>query len=229
MKPKQWHAAEIRDKWSNRLAGRVLAWYMRLVYHTSRKRWTDAQHLTEPLQLGQSVIVASWHNRNIMAAYIFMSVAKQQSKKLLPLISASRDGGMAATAMASFGMGSIRGSSSRGGMAALKMITRAIKEGYHVAFTPDGPRGPRYSMQGGVTTAAKLTGATIVPFTYQAKRKKILNTWDQMIAPFPFNRLHFVYGKPINVPRNTTAAELKSFTEELQAELMRICEVADHG
>ncbi len=227
MSDKKQHAATVRDSLSGKIIGRILAFYMRLVYYTSRKRWTDAHHLTDALASGSPVIVVSWHNRNVLAAYAFSSVAPKHAKNLVPLISASRDGGMAASTMRSFGMKCIRGSSSRGGLAALKMLTSSVKNGLHVAITPDGPRGPKYSVQGGVVTTAKLTGAPIVPMTFQAKRKKRLGSWDQLIVPYPFGSLHFVYGAPIRVPRDTSAKQLTEYSESVRLELMRINEKSE--
>ena len=217
---------QVRDTWSLILAGKILAWYMRLVYLTSRKTWIHPEYMREALEGGKPVIVSSWHNRNVMAIYTFQSVAGPHAKKLVPLISASKDGGLAASAMRSFGLNSIRGSSSRGGMVALKQMTKHLQEGSHVAFTPDGPRGPKYSVQGGVVAAAKLTGAVIVPMTYHAKRHKRLKSWDQLIVPLPFGRLQFAYGPPIVVPRDRPSHMLSEYSERLRESMLEINHVA---
>ncbi len=92
-----------------------------------------------------------------------------------------------------------RGSSSRGGVAALKAQIDALAHGYHVAISVDGPRGPRDPAKPGAGQLAVLSGAPIVPVSGVARPDWRLRNWDQTMVPPPFARLAFVLGDPIRV------------------------------
>ena len=208
-----------------RLLALALASLMRFIHATSRKRFTNAGVLRDQLASDEPCIVAAWHNRNILAAFGYLA-HRQPGRAWRPLASASRDGSLAAATMARLGVHCIRGSSSRGGARALREMLRAVKQGDDLGITPDGPRGPKYVVQEGVITTARLTGLPIIPMSYQARHRKELSSWDAMIVPRPFTTLHYVYGEPIRVPRNADAAEQEALRARLEAELMRIGEIA---
>ncbi|MCX7887254.1 MAG: lysophospholipid acyltransferase family protein, partial [Verrucomicrobiae bacterium] len=106
------------------------------------------------------VIFAFWHNRLLMLPYLFRKHWQRRNRrKVAVLVSASRDGEKLAQVLGRFGLLCVRGSSSRRGAQALVELTRLVQEGYDIGITPDGPRGPRYSVQDGVISLAQLTQA----------------------------------------------------------------------
>ncbi len=224
--PKRKEPTAAKNPWKMALAGLIFSIIMRVIYYTSRKRYSGRESFSRLLRGDQPVIMVAWHDRNALVVYAYLA-ARPRGRRIIPLASASRDGALAVWAMRGFGIPCVRGSSSKGGFGALKQLMKILKAGDDVAFTPDGPRGPRYSVQGGVITAAKMTGAPIVPVAYGAKRKKLLGTWDRLMFPYPFNRLHFVYGEPLYVPRNCPAHEIEGYAAKLKTELLRICEVSE--
>ncbi|HEY2138804.1 MAG TPA: DUF374 domain-containing protein, partial [Chthoniobacterales bacterium] len=109
----------------------------------------------------QPVIFAIWHNRLLMLPRVFdPSFPTRQS---YGLISASRDGDMIANWIERAGYGTIRGSSSRKGVLALRQLMDTLAANGNVLFTPDGPRGPVYQVSQGVVFLAQKSGAPIVP------------------------------------------------------------------
>jgi hypothetical protein len=136
-----------------------------------------------------------------------------RGRRISVLISRSRDGELIARTVAHLGIDSSRGSSSRGGAAGLRELLRKAEEGYDLAFTPDGPRGPVSKVQPGVVLAAAATGLPIVPVALAASRDRRLRSWDRFVVPMPFAAVHFVYGEPLEVPRrgalDAAAAELE--------------------
>ena len=210
------------------LGGFMLALLMRLIFLSSRKRYTNAEVLQQRFDSGQPFILVSWHNRNILAPFGYLA-HRRPGRRFMPLASASRDGTLAAAAMHYLGVTCIRGSSSRGGSKALRQMLRAAKDGNDLGITPDGPRGPIYEVQPGVIASARMTGLPIIPMAYQARRKTLLRSWDRMIVPWPFNRLHYVYGDPITVPREATEAELEGYRQAVQTALMDAVARADAG
>ena len=207
-------------------AGILISLYMRFLYLSSRKKFADAHHLTQFLNGDQPALLVAWHNRNILSPFAFLS-QRPRHRRMVPIASASKDGGLAAWAMWGLGLPCVRGSSSRGGAGALKKMIRLVREGKDLAFTPDGPRGPLHHVHEGVLIAAKMTGAPIVPLTFQAKHHRRLKSWDRMIIPRPFTRLNFVYGEPLYIPRNADAEALQAFGQTLKNRLLALGERAE--
>lgn len=143
------------------------------------------------------------------------------------MISQHRDGEFIARAIKLFGFDSIRGSTTRGGLAALRSMVRFFETGANLAITPDGPQGPKEVVQMGVLELARLTSAPIVPVTYSVSRKKIFNSWDRFILPLPFCRLAYVWGEPIFVPRELSQEDLEGKRVLLQERLRQITSEAD--
>ena len=208
------------------VVGLLLALILRFIFLTSRKQYSGLDHLRTFFKSDQPFILVAWHNRNILSCFGYLA-HRRPGRVWVPLASASKDGSYAAAAMKHLGVDCIRGSSSRGGMQALRAMLRQAKLGNDLGITPDGPRGPKYIVQEGVITTAKLTGLPIIPMAYQAKRKKILDSWDNMIVPFPFNRLKYVYGPPIFVPRDLPAEEHEKYRVKVEQALMRVCELTE--
>ena len=133
------------------------------------------------------------------------------------LSSASKDGAIVAAAMASFGLGSVRGSSSRRGAAALVTLRKELRAGQHVCITPDGPRGPRYVVQSGVVKLASVTKTPIIPFLVNYESYWTLqNTWDKFQIPKPFSKIEVTFGKEIEIPPKLNAEELEMERKKME-------------
>ena len=115
---------------------------------------------------GQRIIIAFWHGRQVM-----MPLAYRGDRASI-LISQHRDGELIARVMRSFGVGAIRGSSTRGGVSAIRQLIREGQKGGDLVVTPDGPKGPACRVQQGVLYVAKITGFPIVPLTFASSKKK---------------------------------------------------------
>ena len=118
------------------------------------------------LKAGDNIIFSFWHGRLLMLPFI------KPEGPVTVMVSRHKDGELISRVLKQFGIGSSRGSTTRGGMAALKEIIRLARQGHSIALTPDGPRGPRYVAQMGVIQAAAATGLPIYPITYSALKKK---------------------------------------------------------
>ncbi|HTN43405.1 MAG TPA: lysophospholipid acyltransferase family protein [Nitrospiria bacterium] len=138
---------------------RGLRWTMRI--KTLNGGMTDALW-----NEGRNFIVAFWHGRQLMVPYAY------KGKRGTVLISQHRDGELIARTVAYFGFHAVRGSTTRGGARALRRLVQSARSGNDVGVTPDGPRGPRQTVQPGVVELAKLTGLPIFPLTFSASKKK---------------------------------------------------------
>ena len=162
------------------------------------------------------VIFTFWHNR-ILA----ITVAHQrhyphrQRKGVAVLTSPSRDGEILAQLMARFRMGAIRGSSSRRGSRALRECVAWLEAGRDLAVTPDGPKGPRYSLGPGLILLAQATGARILPTHVHFSRAATVRSWDGFRIPLPFSRLDITLAPYEIIPPTPTP-------EAFEAERQRI-------
>jgi lysophospholipid acyltransferase (LPLAT)-like uncharacterized protein len=132
------------------------------------------------------------------------------------LVSQHFDGEVIATILKTFGYPSIRGSSTRGGKAAYNQMKKLLNhQRTEMAFTPDGPRGPRRQAKLGIIKLAAETGSPIIPIAVSATRFIRLNSWDRLFIIFPFSKCSLIYHKPLYVPQNSNTKTLESYAEKL--------------
>jgi lysophospholipid acyltransferase (LPLAT)-like uncharacterized protein len=208
-------------KWHERLAAAVIYLVTRLVAGTLRYRISDPhQALTGDLQ--RNAILCTWHNRLALSLPIYrrLSRFRPPGSRLAALVSASRDGGLLARVLEHFDAQPVRGSSSRRGAQALLELTSWAERGFDLAITPDGPRGPRYSVQEGIIALAQLTGLAIAPIMFNVSPKICLKSWDQFQVPLPFAKCEIVIGRLISVPRDLSDAERAGLCNELEKALL---------
>ena len=210
-------------KWHGRLAAFLIYVVGRAMAASMRVTWRDDSGLLTG-DKPEPVIFCTWHNRLALSLMIFRDYvkARQPSRRLAALVSASKDGGLLARVLNHFGVEAVRGSSSRRGAQALLELTSCIERGSDVAITPDGPRGPCYVIQPGVLALAQLTGLPIVPVSYHVNWKIRVKSWDRFQIPLPFARCEMIYEKPILVPREATDAEREKLRLQLETALKKI-------
>lgn len=115
------------------------------------------------------------------------------------MISEHFDGEIISRLIGYFGLESIRGSSKKGAAKVLIAAIRKLKEGYDIAITPDGPRGPRHSVQNGIVAISRKTGASIVAFNCRPSSFWQLKSWDRFVIPKPFCTLVFRASAPFGL------------------------------
>lgn len=131
-----------------------------------------------------------WHNRLFLAAEVYRRY--RGGRPLCALISASRDGAWLAAFFSVLGMRAVRGSSSRLGREAAEGLVEAVKAGFDVGITPDGPRGPCYSFKPGALVVCRATGAPLLLLSCGFSAGWRLRSWDQFWLPKPFSTLRVV-------------------------------------
>ena len=200
------------------------AWFIRALRATVRLRHQGDERLREWEREERRFILAFWHRHLLLMPYAY------RGRRISVLVSQSGDGELIARTVARLGIDSSRGSSSRGGVAGMRTLLRKAGEGYDLAFTPDGPRGPASEVQAGVILAAAATGWPIQPVAVAATRAKRLRSWDRFLIPLPLSRVHFVYGEPLAVERRAdpaeAAVELKRRLDGVESEAERLAKEA---
>jgi lysophospholipid acyltransferase (LPLAT)-like uncharacterized protein len=161
-------------------------------------------------------IYAFLHSQQLATIYFY------RNTKMGSLASLSKDGEIAAAVAEAFGIKMLRGSSSRGGAAALMGLKSLIEKGYDVALTVDGPRGPIGTVNSGVIYLAKLTGREIVTSCFCCTKNLRMRSWDRFLVPLPFTKGYFNFGKPIAVPADLPDDRIPEYKELVRVELERI-------
>ncbi|MBS4046977.1 MAG: lysophospholipid acyltransferase family protein [Alphaproteobacteria bacterium] len=219
-----------RSKPAVRFAADAIAFYVRLVRNTTRWDIRGAEHPEAFWSENRPFILTFWHGRLLLIPPVW-----RRDRRMHMLISQHRDGELIARAMDPFGIGTVRGSAAKagkkdkGGSGALRVMVRQLKLNEYAGFTPDGPRGPRMRASTGVIAAARLAKVPILPVTYAVKRRRVLNSWDRFILPWPFNRGVYLWGEPIDVHSDTTespeqaALRLETIMNGLCDEADRLC------
>jgi len=212
-----WHR-----RWLMHSAVHLVTWGLRLLYTTLRPGYVQ-QHFEQRVWSGGTpIVLAFWHGRSLYFLHLY------HRQRFTILVSRSRDGEFVSRILQRFGVHVTRGSSSRGGAQALREIARHVRSGYHAAMTPDGPRGPRYTVQPGIVALAQQTGAAILPVTYSARWKKVLQSWDGFLVPLPFSQVVVIYGEPVYVPVDASPAVFQAKRQEVEMRLQQITQMADH-
>jgi lysophospholipid acyltransferase (LPLAT)-like uncharacterized protein len=201
--------SEIRSDRKSALLGTLAGWVMKLLAATLRLEIRDACGIGNAAQPLPPVIYVLWHNRFFTVPPAWNRLCGGH-RKTVALTSASHDGDMVARAMAVFGLGSVRGSSSRRGVAALVGLKRALRDGLDICVTPDGPRGPRYRLQPGIIKLAESTGAPIVPIHVRFSSAWRLKTWDRFVIPKPFSHVEVTFAEPLRLTRGMDEAQFEN-------------------
>jgi lysophospholipid acyltransferase (LPLAT)-like uncharacterized protein len=162
-------------------------------------------------------IHAAWHSQMALLLYAL------RGRGISGLVSRSADGEYAARVLRKFGFNTVRGSSSRGGVqSVMELVDRGL-QGFPLAITPDGPKGPKRRAQHGIIYLAQRTGMAILPMGVGMSSRIMLNSWDNFELPLPFGKAEIVCGEPIKVSESDP---LEAKAKELEDSLNSLCERA---
>jgi len=170
-------------------------------------------------QAGHPLIYGVWHARIRVVPWLNARLRQSEAaRRVTVLASRSRDGQLMADFARRFGLAVVRGSSSRGGLEALRELVRALRAGDDVAMVPDGPRGPACRLQGGIVALAAATGAPIVPLGVAASPARRLGSWDRFMVPMPFARCGVAFGGLVEVKRHDDREDARARVERALTE-----------
>jgi lysophospholipid acyltransferase (LPLAT)-like uncharacterized protein len=190
----------------------VAATLVRLLGGTLRLRVEGADALVPLWTAARPMIYCVWHGRILMTPWLNSRLRRTHGARAVSVL-ASR-----------FGLDVVRGSSSRGGAAALRALVTAVRGGRDVALVPDGPRGPRGQLGPGVVALAGLTGAPVVPLGFAARPANRLATWDAFMVPAPFARAAAVFGAATTIARD---ADFELARKDVERRLDEVTATAD--
>ena len=183
--------ASLADKLLLHTAPWLAAKIIGLLYRALKPEMIGDDALHQLWNDGRPVILSFWHDQ------LLLMVKGYRGPGARVLISASQDGELIARTMACFGIGSVRGSSTRGGRAAVREMMALAKEPLDLVFTPDGPRGPRHVVKPGVAQLARISGRPVVPMAFACSSGHRFRSWDRFLLPYPRGRAVYSFGEPL--------------------------------
>ncbi len=212
-----------RWTWRQRLiavvGGWLLAMVLRLLYATLRVRMSDPAGVLARHGEGLRVVFAAWHDTIVLLPLVVFSSRGVLRPRVI--LSWHRDAEIAAQAVQRFGVGVIRGSSTRGWAGAIRGVLEAHRRGEDIVIVPDGPRGPRHVAKDGVALLARATARPVVAVGCAARPVRRLRSWDRLQLPLPFARVGIVFSAPI-----AGAADGEATRAAVQAALERVAREA---
>ncbi len=166
--------------------------FIRVIYATNKKKFHSPDSVgSEP------IIFACWHGELLMLPYLYTRYRKTPHAKVL--ISSHFDGMLISKTIKYFKLETISGSTNRNATRVLIQGIKAIKEGYDIGITPDGPKGPRHEVADGIIAMAQKTGAKIVLVEIKPTKYWQLKSWDRFTIPKPFGTLNYYSTSPIDI------------------------------
>jgi lysophospholipid acyltransferase (LPLAT)-like uncharacterized protein len=171
---------------------------------------------------GKHLIYTFWHR------CIFSATWYWRGRGIVVMSGLHFDAQCMARVIQRFGCGIARGSSSRGGLRALVEMKQCLEEGRDVAFSVDGPRGPRFLAKPGPVLLARRSGSAIFCFHIAPEHAYVFRkSWDWFQVPYPFSRVVIFQAPPIYVPADADKAMQEAKHREMQAVLDRLRDFGD--
>jgi hypothetical protein len=198
------------------LVPRLLFLVSYLVFRSCRIRFVGKEHEDQFIKHGRPILFAGFHEGLLYLPYHF------RDRDGVVMVSASRDGDLIADTMALFGLRAARGSSTRGGRAALDAMIDEINAAHcSGGIIVDGPKGPALIAKMGAITLARATGLPIVPGAWWASHVRQARSWDGTVVPLPFSRFVFAFEEALLVPPDASPEAMEELRLELTARLLR--------
>lgn len=122
----------------------------------------------------------------------------------------------------------MRGSSSRGGSAALRVMAQGVIKNQIGGHIVDGPKGPPCIIKPGLISLACRTGAVICPGIVSYENAWTMNSWDHFMVPKPFSKVLFRFGKISSVPELKSDDQFESFRKEVEDDMIKEYKAADN-
>jgi lysophospholipid acyltransferase (LPLAT)-like uncharacterized protein len=214
---------KLRHPWLIKVLGVAGAWVIRLWIPMLRYRYAPIGPPTLPayLKRGERYIYVFWHENMLLPSY------RCRSPGICVLVSRHADGQLIAEILQNMGTNVIRGSTSRESVLAVRRMLRVCQD-MHLVITPDGPRGPRRSVQAGVIYLAAKTGLPIVAVGIGHENPWRLRSWDQLVLPKPGRRATIITSRPIAIPPDLDKELLEPYRRLVEDTLRDVSERAEH-
>jgi len=199
-----------------------LVWiFYRLWSLTWRVSVVEDPEMTKAKQNGTPLIFAHWHGLELCIVHLVSPL------KIATMTSTSKDGQLMDFTIRKLGGATSRGSSTRGGVGALKGFIRLMREGYRASMAVDGPKGPLHQVKPGVFELSRLAQAHVVPVGAACSNAIIFErSWNKAELPKPFSRVSIFFGKPWPVVTRDQSPRDSDLAQQLSQDIFNACKVA---
>jgi len=162
---------------------------------------------------GKPFISTFWHY-NVLYSPMF-----RRGLPMAVMVSPSKDGEFIVRIAEAKGFKTVRGSRTKGGIAAIKGLLKAVRQGMSPVIIADGSQGPAKVAQGGSIILASRSGIPIVPMNWSFSRFKLFGSWDKSLLPMPFSKMVWVIGEPLTVPEKLDGEGVEKYRLILEERL----------
>lgn len=213
---------KIRSPWMIRVVSWLGTLVVRGLVGTLRYQYRPIGPDVSPRVLGPSMrfIYSVWHENLLLPTYHYAG------PNMYTLVSQHADGELVANLLHNLGFKVVRGSTTRGGVLAVRHCLRTAENG-HLVLTPDGPRGPRRQVHDGLIYLASRSGRPIIPVGIGYCRPWRARSWDRFAVPRPWSRARCVSGVPIVIPRDMERSQLAAYRQQVQAAIEHVDALAE--
>jgi len=202
-----------------RLAGWLGALVVRLLYATWRVTVIDPEDVGTGVRDGtRPAVIAFWHR------HLLTLLGHCRGYRVCVPVSEHRDGEYVAQVMERSGLISVRGSTTRGSLKLVRGLLSCARQGWSPAITPDGPRGPKYSVQPGVALLARRCGLPVYPVGIAVSSAWVLRSWDEFMIPKPWARIVIAAGPALG---SAAYDDVDGFCRALGTALQAACQTAE--
>lgn len=161
----------------------------------------------------KSAIFVFWHGRSMMLS----PIVRMYGIRGYAVASRSKDGRMMAKLQRIFGLCTVYGSSTDGGISALRQGVRILRNNSRtICMSPDGPSGPSLRVKDGALYFAKMSGAPIIPVCFSCSRPWFQNRWDRYLIARPFSRVVCHIGEPVFVDAKIDRVGFEKLRKKLE-------------
>lgn len=172
----------------HKIRGLILGFIVWVIYKSLSMTWkvriVEPESMKALMKEKKPFILAHFHGDEIP----LISLASRY--KIATMTSTSKDGEMMNTILHLLGAKTSRGSSTRGGISALKGLLQFCKNGSNCSMAVDGPKGPIYEVKPGVFEIARLMKAPIFAGAVGCDRAwHFPRAWNKAYLPKPFAQL----------------------------------------
>lgn len=186
------------------------------VYFTSRLRIKNIEVFHKYRK--KPAIFVFWHGRSMMLS----PIVAMRGMRSYAVASRHKDGRMMAKLQHLFGLRSIYGSTSDGGISVLRQGVRILRDGkYSICISPDGPGGPSLRVQDGALYFAKMSGTPIIPVCFSASHARIQKRWDRYLVALPFGTITCNVGEPVFIDKKASDADFENIRKSLEEYMVR--------
>ena len=144
----------------------------------------------------------------------------QAGSRMCVLVSPSADGKLVPPMLERFGYSWVLGSSNKNPARAVREMVERLKAGGRIIITPDGPRGPRHSVNQGPAWMARETGFPLLPVGLVADRAWHLKSWDAFTIPKWGARVIVNYAQPIELGPEANDDEIEGATARMRERMI---------